>query len=63
MAGVGHQHAIAAGERQIGGQGRALVAALLLDDLDQQHLTALDDVLDLVAAAQVLPLPAQFVCG
>ena len=31
---------------------RALVAALFLDDLDQQHLAALDDFLDLVLAAQ-----------
>src|SRR5208283_241593 len=49
---IGHQHRIAAGQRQIGGQGRALVAALLLDHLDQQHLAALDDFLDLVLAAQ-----------
>ncbi len=51
-AGVGHQHRIAAGERQVGGQRRALVAALLLDDLDQQDLAALDDFLDLVVAAR-----------
>ena len=63
MRRVGHQHAIAAGEAQIGGQRRALVAALFLDDLDQQHLAALDDVLDLVAAAQRLALPAQLVGG
>ena len=49
-AGVGHQHRIAAGEREIGGQRRALVAALLLDDLHQQHLPALDHFLDLVLA-------------
>ena len=60
---VGHQHAIAAGEAQIGGQRRALVAALFLDDLDQQHLAALDDVLDLVAAAQLLALLAKLVGG
>ncbi len=59
--GVGHQHAIAAGKAQIGGQRRALVAALFLDDLDQQHLAALDHVLDLVAAAQGLALLAQLV--
>ena len=41
-AGVRHQHAIAAGQRQIGGQRRALVAALLLGDLDQHDLPALD---------------------
>ena len=55
--GIGHQHRIAAGERQVGGQRRALVAALLLDDLDQQHLAALDDFLDLVLAhARLAPL-------
>src|SRR5690606_33494641 len=52
LAGVGHQHAVAAGQRQPGGQGRALAAALVLDDLDQHDLTALDDVLDLVTAHQ-----------
>ena len=46
--GVRHQHRIAAGERQIGGQRRALGAALLLDDLHQHDLPALDDFLDLV---------------
>jgi hypothetical protein len=46
--GVRHQHRIAAGERQVGGQRRALVAALFLDDLHQQDLAALDDFLDLV---------------
>ncbi len=45
---VRHQHAIAAGERQIGRQRRALVAALLLGDLDQHDLPALDHLLDLV---------------
>ena len=48
--GVRHQHAVAARERQIGGQRRALVAALFLDDLDQHDLPDLDDFLDLVAA-------------
>ena len=50
--GVGHQDRIAAGQRQIGGQRRALVAALFLDDLHQHHLAALDDFLDLVLAAR-----------
>ena len=49
--GIGHQHRIAAGERQIGGEGRALVAALFLDHLHQHHLPALDHFLDLVVAA------------
>src|SRR5690606_19122030 len=47
---IGHQDAIAAGQRQISGQRGAFVAALLLHDLDQQHLPPLDDFLDLVAA-------------
>src|SRR5262249_31476860 len=63
VAGVGHQHAIAAGERQIGRQRSALVPALFLDDLDQQHLAALDHVLDLVAAAQRLAFLPQLVGG
>ncbi len=49
--GVGHQHAVAAGERQVGGQRRALGAALFLDHLHQHDLAALDDLLDLVLAA------------
>ena len=49
--GVGHQHAIAAGEREIGRERRALGAALLLDHLHQHDLPALDDLLDLVLAA------------
>ncbi len=48
--GVRHQDGVAAGERQVGGEGGALVAALFLDDLHQDHLAALDDLLDLVAA-------------
>jgi hypothetical protein len=50
--GVRHQHAVAAGQRQVGGQRRALVAALFLDDLDQHDLPAADHFLDLVAAHQ-----------
>ena len=53
----------ATGKAQIGGKGRALVAALLLDDLDEQDLAAADDVLDLVAAAQILALAAQGLGG
>src|SRR6185436_19839391 len=47
---VGHQHRIAAGKREVSGEGGALVAALFLDDLDEQNLAALDDFLDLVLA-------------
>ena len=50
--GVRHQHAVAAGERQISGQRRPFVAPLLLDHLDQQDLAPLDHLLDLVAAQQ-----------
>ena len=46
----GIQHAIASGQRDIGGQRRALGAALFLHDLDEQNLAALDDFLDLVVA-------------
>jgi len=48
---VGHQHGVAPGQAEIGCQRRAFVAAFFLDDLHQQHLTALDHVLDLVTAA------------
>src|SRR6202045_4847727 len=50
--GVGHQYRVAAGERQVGGQRGALVAAFFLDDLHQHHLAALDDFLDLVLTAR-----------
>ena len=43
---VGHQHHIAAGQRDEGGQGRALVAALFLLDLDDQFLAFTDDFVD-----------------
>ena len=49
---IRHQHRIAAGERQIGGERRTLGAALLLDDLHQHHLPALDHFLNFVLAAQ-----------
>ena len=61
MRGVGHQHAITPGQAEIGGQRRALAAALFLDDLDQQHLAAVDDFLNLVAATQRLAFAAQCV--
>src|SRR5690606_16937873 len=57
FGGVGHQHAVAAGEREVGGQRCALVAALLLGDLDQHDLAALDHLLDLVAPQQLGPAP------
>ena len=48
--GIGHQHGVAAGERQVGGERGALAAALFLDDLHQDDLAALDHLLDLVGA-------------
>src|SRR5665213_2612075 len=50
--GVGHQHGVAAGQREIGGERGALVAAFFLDDLHQHYLPALDDFLNLVLAAR-----------
>src|SRR5690606_25000550 len=61
MAAVRHQHRVAAGETEIGGERGALVAAFFLHDLDQQHLPALDYVLDLVATAQGHAARAQIV--
>ena len=52
---VGHEHAVAAGEREIGGERSPLVAALLLDDLHQHDLPAFDHLLDLVAAQEARP--------
>ena len=57
---VRHQHRIAAGKRQIGGEGRTLVAALFLDDLNEQDLAALDDFLDLVLTAHRFAAVAHF---
>ena len=61
MAGIGHQHAITAGQAEVSGQRRALVAAFFLDHLHQQHLAALDDVLDLVTTTQRQAARAQIV--
>jgi hypothetical protein len=47
---VRHQHEIAAGQRNVGGQGGALVATFVLVDLDDQFLTFLQRLLDLGAA-------------
>ena len=61
--GVRHQHRIAAGEREVGGQRRALGTALLLDDLHQHYLSALDDLLDLVLAARAVHALGHFLHG
>ncbi len=50
--GVGHEDRIAAGQREISGERRALGAAFFLDHLHQHDLAALDDFLDLVVAAE-----------
>ncbi len=59
--GIGHQHAVAAGEGEVGRQRRTLVAALFLDDLHQKDLADLDDFLDLVAPLARLALDRAFV--
>ena len=43
---VGHQHQVAAGQRDEGGECGALVAALFLFHLNQQFLAFLDDLVD-----------------
>ena len=50
---VRHQHEIAAGERDVGRERRALVAALVLVDLDDQLHAFLELILDAAAAAAV----------
>ena len=46
---VGHQHAVASGNRQIGAECGPLGAAFLLGDLNQQNLVFPDHLLDAVA--------------
>jgi hypothetical protein len=43
---IGHQHHVAAGQRDERGQGGALVAALLLVDLDHHFLAFAQEFLD-----------------
>ena len=43
---VGHQHDVAAGQRDEGGQGRALVASLFFFDLNRQLLAFPDHIVD-----------------
>ncbi|GAA10146.1 hypothetical protein ATPR_3150 [Acetobacter tropicalis NBRC 101654] len=47
---VGHQHTIAASQRDISGKSCTLIAAFFLDHLNQQHLAAADDFLNTVVA-------------
>ena len=58
--GVGHEHAVAAGKAEVGGERRALVAAFLLDHLHQHDLAHLDHFLDLVLARAHLAGRADF---
>ena len=59
MRRVGHEHAITTRKAQIGRQCCALVAALFLDHLNQQDLTAANDILNLVTTAQIHALCAK----
>src|SRR5439155_20015489 len=61
--GVGHQHRITAGEREIGRERRALGAALLLHHLHQHHLAALDHLLNLVLPARAIHALRHFLQG
>ena len=48
---VGHQHQVAPGERDVRGEGSALVAAFVLVDLDDEFLPVLELILDAAATA------------
>ena len=63
MRRIWHQNAITAGKAEICGKSSALVAALFLHNLNQQNLTAMNDVLNFVAATQVHALCTDFVAG
>jgi hypothetical protein len=52
---VRHQHQVAAGQRDEGGQRRALVAALVLVDLDDEFLAFAEGVLDACLAGPRRP--------
>ncbi len=56
---VRHQHQVATGERDEGGQRRALVAALLLVDLHHDLLTFLDQLLDVGTGARLRGILAE----
>ncbi len=51
---VGHQNAVTSGQRKVGGECCALVAAFFLYDLNQQDLTPFDDFLNLVSPHRVV---------
>ena len=59
--GVGHQHHVAAGQRDERGQGRALVAALVLVDLDHHLLAFAQELLD--AGLVVVDAGGEIVAG
>jgi hypothetical protein len=54
---VRHEHGIAAGKRQIGGERGTLIAPLFLHHLHENDLAAADDLLDLVGPAATAPCP------
>ena len=61
MRRVWHQYAITACKTQIGCERSALITAFFFDNLNQQNLTTMNNVLDLVTAAQVHALCAHLV--
>ena len=63
MRRIWHQNAITTGKAEICRQSSALIAALFLYNLNQQNLTAVNDVLNFVAATQVHALCTDFVAG
>jgi hypothetical protein len=54
----GHEHQVAARQRDVRGQARALGADRLLGDLDQDFLVGLQQVLDLLGAVGLAAPPA-----
>src|SRR6185436_8543496 len=60
---VGHQHEIAPGKRDVGGERRALVAALVLVDLDDELHAFAELILDASAAAAVAVVALRIAAG
>ena len=54
--GVGHQHAIASGKRQIGRQRGALIATLFFQHLHKNDLAPFDNFLNFIFAIQRAPV-------
>ena len=55
MGGVGHEHCVPAGQRDVAGEHGALAAALFLGGLDQDQLSVANDLLDPVIPVQFCP--------